>query len=260
MFLVKKSPRTPALRHWLYYKEENLWLKKRLKSKVIFRKKKSGRNNQGCITVRRKSRGHKKLYRVIDNLRENQEGIIVGLEYDPFRTSFISRVYNYLTKKYFYILAPKNIVKGSLVKSGLFSEKRVKVRLGNALSLKEIPKGSLVHNLGSFGSLEKERKVSGGKGQMIRSGGGFGQLLEKKDGLVRVRLSSGEIRVLKDSNVGTLGSLSNEKFRLNCKGKAGRSRWLGKRPKVRGVAMNPVDHPHGGGEGKTSGGRPSVTP
>ena len=190
----------------------------------MFRKKKSGRNNQGRITVRRKSGGHKKMYRVLDNGRENQEGVVVGLEYDPYRTAFVSRVYNYLKKEYFYVLAPKNILKGSIIKSGLFSEERVKVRLGNALVLKEIPRGSLIHNLTSFGSLGKERKVSIGRNQMIKGAGNFGQLLEKKDGLARVRLPSGEIRVVNESSVATLGSISNEKFHLSSLGKAGRAR------------------------------------
>lgn len=262
MELIKKSPRTPSQRHLKYYKESKLWCKKHLKSKVKFWKKKNGRNNSGSITIGKKSRGHKKLYRILDDSRENQEGIVVGVEYDPFRTSFVSRVYNYLSGEYYYILSPKNLLKGSVIASGLLKGKEVEARLGNALYLKDVPAGSLIHNIGYFGMSKSGgiEDVCGPKGQYIRSAGGFAHFIEKKEGLGRVRLSSGEVRLIPLSSVCTLGSLSNEKFYLGNKGKAGRSRWLGNRPKVRGVAKNPVDHPHGGGEGKTSGGRCSVTP
>lgn len=258
-----KRPTSPSQRHWRFYKELNLWSKKPLKSKSKKEKSKNGRNNSGSITVGRKGGGNKRLYRILDDSRENQEGVVIGTEYDPYRTSFISRVYNYLSGEYFYILSPKKMLKGSVVESSTFKSKKVEVRLGNALYLKEIPSGSLVHNIGYVGGSKGAGSVGlyGPVGQYVRSAGGFGHLIEKKEGLGRLRLSSGEVRLIPLSSVCTLGSLSNEKFHLGCRGKAGRSRWLGNRPKVRGVAMNPVDHPHGGGEGKTSGGRRcSVTP
>ena len=246
MLLKKFKPVTSTLRHLKYYRYENYWLKKFVKDKVSFLKKKNGRNNSGSITVYGKSRGHKKLYRHIDFRRLNLEGVVVGIEYDPFRTANIARVFDYKTKKHFYILAPKNLLVGSLVKSG----ENIKARLGNALPLKSMPIGSIIHNL----TLER-----GGKGKLVRSAGSFAQVLQRGEKFARVRIKSGEVRLASVENIATVGSVSNEKLFLNKKGKAGRSRWLGIRPKVRGVAMNPVDHPHGGGEGRTSGGRASVS-
>jgi large subunit ribosomal protein L2 len=247
MELKKIRPLTPSLRHLKYYKLSSLWFKKYIKGSVTSYKRKNGRNNSGTITVYNKSRGHKKLYRFIDLKRSNAQGIVVGIEYDPFRTAYIARVYNFLEKKNFYILSPKNLVVGSVVRSG----SNAKARLGNALSLKDIPVGSLIHNL---------TLTSKGYGQIARSAGNFAQLLQKTSKYARVRIKSGEVRLVPVNFSATIGSVSNEKFFLNVIAKAGRSRWLGKRPKVRGVAMNPIDHPHGGGEGRTSGGRPSVTP
>ena len=252
---------TPASRHWRFYKDSQLWAKKYVKSKVISWVRKNGRNNSGSITVYGKSRGHKKLYRILDETRENREGVVVGKEYDPFRTSFVSRVYNYLSGEYFYILSPKDLLVGSVVASSTYSSpQKVGVRLGNALPLGDIPSGSLIHNLSWSGFSKKGSSGLRSKSQYTRSAGSFAQILEKKDGFARVRLSSGELRLFPFEAFATLGSVSNEKLSLSNLGKAGRSRWLGVRPKVRGVAMNPVDHPHGGGEGRTSGGRCSVTP
>jgi len=169
------------------------------------------------------------------------------IEYDPNRTGFISRIYNYKLKQHFYILAPHNLTRGDYIKSG----ENVPIRVGNSLSLINIPVGSIIHNISINLSL---------KGQFARSAGVFGQLIQKNGRFARIKLPSGEQRLVALNNQATLGFVSNINHRYIVLGKAGRSRWKNKRPIVRGVAMNPVDHPHGGGEGKTSGGRPSVTP
>ena len=242
------KPRTSSLRHLkLLKKKKSLSINSPLKAKLSFQKPSSGRNNQGIITVRHKGGGVKKLYRHIDFHRITQKGIVEKIEYDPNRTSFIGRLYDYEKDSHFYILASSNLKRGDLIQSGEF----VDLKESNSLPLSKIPVGFFIHNI----SLNKK-----GKGKLVRSAGTYAQLIQKDEKYVRVKLPSGEQRLILKDNFASIGSLSNPNNFLSVLGKAGRSRWSNCRPCVRGVAMNPVDHPHGGGEGKTSGGRPSVTP
>lgn len=247
LLFKKIRPITPSQRALKVLKRPSLWIKKPIKNKTSFLHRKFGRNHKGCITAYQRGGGHKKLYRTIDFQRLDTFGIVEAIEYDPFRSAFIARVYNYREKNHSYILAPKNLCVGSLIKSGAEAE----IKLGHALPLNRIPVGSLIHNL----------SVSEGKkGQYCRAAGTYAQLIQKTKNYARVRLVSGEQRLIPLNSYATLGVVSNENRNLNTIGKAGRNRWYGRRPNVRGVAMNPVDHPHGGGEGKTSGGRHPVTP
>lgn len=245
--LKKFRPVTPSLRGVRLFQKPFLSEKKFLKQKTAGFQLSVGRNHRGKITAYHRGGGHKRLYRTIDFFRFSSEGIVEDIEYDPFRTAFIARVYDFLKKKHFYILAPKNLWVGSLISSG----KKAEIRVGHSLPLSSIPVGSLLHNL----SLTPKTK-----GQVARAAGTYVQLIQKTKDYARVRFPSGEQRFIPLNSYASLGVVSNENQRLILLGKAGRSRWKNRRPHVRGVAMNPVDHPHGGGEGKTSGGRPSVTP
>ena len=218
-----------------------------IKSETKGLKKRGGRNNFGNITSFKKSGGHKKSYRNIDFYRTNLQGIISSTEYDPNRTASIASVFDFDKKKHFYIILPNGLKKGSLIKSGVTSS----VKIGHSLSLNRIPLGSYIHNI----SL-----IPKGPGQIARAAGSYAQLIQKTQHYVRIKLRSGKQRLLNLNCTATLGVVSDENHDVMPFKKAGRSRWLGKKPTVRGVAMNPIDHPHGGGEGKTSGGRPSVTP
>lgn len=243
----KIRPVTPSLRSLKKFKLPFLSSLKPIKIKTFFFKKKKGRNRKGQITIRHRGGGHKKLYRSVDFKRLNGSGIVEALEYDPYRTAFLARIYNIEDKNRFYILAPKNLCVGAFVRSGQEAE----IKVGHSMPLVRIPVGSLIHNI----------SIAPGKiGQYVRAAGTSAQLIQKTKSKARVRLSSGEQRLVPLMSYATLGAVSNENSNLNTVGKAGRNRWFGRRPHVRGVAMNPVDHPHGGGEGKTSGGRPSVTP
>jgi large subunit ribosomal protein L2 len=210
--------------------------------------KSGGRNNRGRITVRRRGGGHKRRYRVID-FRRDKVGIpavVASVQYDPNRSARIALL-NYADGEKRYIIAPDGLRKGDKVSSG----PDVDIRTGNALKLAGIPLGSWVHNI----------ELSPGRGgQMCRAAGTYAQVMAKEGGRVLLRLPSGELRQVIQDCMATLGQVSNLRHENMSLGKAGRSRWLGRRPKVRGVAMNPVDHPHGGGEGRTSGGRHPVTP
>lgn len=211
--------------------------------------KKGGRNNQGRITVRHQGGGHKRQYRVID-FKRNKDGIpgrVATIEYDPNRTANIALIH-YADGEKRYILAPKGLEVGMEVMSG----KDADIKVGNALQLKDIPVGTTIHNI----------ELRPGKGgQLVRSAGAEAQLLGKEGDYVLVKLSSGETRLILATCRATIGQVGNVEHELIKIGKAGRSRWLGKRPSVRGSAMNPVDHPHGGGEGRAPIGRPSpVTP
>jgi large subunit ribosomal protein L2 len=210
---------------------------------------KSGRNNFGHITVRHKSAGHKKTFRVIDFKRDkfDIEAKVERIEYDPNRTAFIALL-KYSDGIYSYILAPNKLNIGDTVTS---SKNLIDVKIGNAMPLSVIPIGSIVHNI--------EIKPSCG-GVVSRSAGNYSQLVGKDGGYALVKMQSGEIRLFSLNCMATIGTVSNLDNKNTTIGKAGRSRWLGIRPTVRGVAMNPVDHPHGGGEGKTSGGRHPVSP
>jgi ribosomal protein L2, bacterial/organellar len=215
------------------------------KSLLIKNPKRAGRNHQGRITTRHHGGGHKHQYRLIDFKRQKDgvRGIVKTIEYDPNRSANISLV-QYEDGVKTYILAPRGIQVGQEIMSG----EDVDIRTGNALPLSNIPVGTFIHNI--------ELKPGKG-GQLVRSAGGSAQVLGKEGKYVLVRLSSGENRLILASCRATIGTVGNEQHELVTIGKAGRNRWLGKRPAVRGSAMNPNDHPHGGGEGKTGIGMPS---
>ena len=210
--------------------------------------KSGGRNNNGRITVRHHGGGHKRRYRVIDFKRDKM-GVpakIAAIEYDPNRSAYIALLH-YVDGEKRYIIAPQKIAVGDVV----VSSKNADIKPGNALKLKYIPVGTIIHNA----------EIKPGKGaQMIRSAGAWGQLVAKEGKYASVKLPSGEVRKVLQECRATVGAVSNREHENRTLGKAGRKRWLGVRPTVRGVAMNPVDHPHGGGEGRTSGGRHPVTP
>ncbi|MTD32230.1 50S ribosomal protein L2 [Planomicrobium sp. YIM 101495] len=215
------------------------------KSLLLPRKRKAGRNNQGKITVRHHGGGHKKQYRIID-FKRNKDGIpgrVATIEYDPNRSANIALIH-YVDGEKRYILAPKGITVGTMIMSGPEAD----IKPGNALPLVNIPMGSTIHNI--------EMKPGGG-GQLVRSAGTSAQVLGKEGKYVTVRLQSGEVRMILATCRATIGAVGNEQHELINIGKAGRSRWLGKRPTVRGSVMNPNDHPHGGGEGRTPIGRKS---
>jgi len=207
-----------------------------------------GRNNNGRITMRRRGGGHKRRYRMIDfrRIKFDMPATVERLEYDPNRSAFLALV-KYEDGDLSYILAPQRVAPGDVVVSG----NRVDVRPGNAMPMENIPVGTIIHNI--------EMKPGAG-GQMARAAGTYAQLIGKDAGYAQLRLNSGELRMIPARCMATIGSVSNPDNKNTNIGKAGRNRWLGKRPSVRGVAMNPVDHPHGGGEGRTSGGRHPVTP
>ena len=211
-------------------------------------KKSGGRNNLGRITKRHTGGGHKKAYRIIDFKRDKTgiPGRVESIEYDPNRSCRIALVV-YKDGEKRYILAPLNLNVGDTVESGPNAD----IRPGNAMPLKDIPLGSVIHNI---------ELMPGKGGQLVRSAGNYAQLIAKEGKFAHVRLPSGEVRLVEAKCTATIGQLGNIEHENISIGKAGRSRWLGIRSKVRGVAMNPVDHPHGGGEGKTSGGRHPVTP
>ncbi|MFA7404188.1 MAG: 50S ribosomal protein L2 [Pelobacteraceae bacterium] len=218
------------------------------KSLLVSLKKSGGRNSNGRITSRHQGGGHKQKYRIIDFRRDKRSipATVASIEYDPNRSARIALL-NYVDGEKRYILAPLDLKVGDVVISGPEAD----IKPGNSLPLRAIPLGTVIHNI--------ELKI--GKGaQLARSAGTFAQLMSKEGKYSQVKLPSGEVRlVLQDcyATIGQVGNTDHENINI---GKAGRSRWLGRRPKVRGVAMNPVDHPHGGGEGRTSGGRHPVTP
>ncbi|MFU8857768.1 MAG: 50S ribosomal protein L2 [Deferrisomatales bacterium] len=211
-------------------------------------KRSGGRNNRGRITCRHIGGGHKRRYRVIDFRRDKREipAKVSSIQYDPNRSARIALL-TYLDGEKRYILAPKELRVGDRLEAG----PAVEVRPGNALPLGSIPLGTLVHNV--------ELKPGKG-GQLCRSAGTYGQLMAKEGDYAQIRLPSGEVRKVRVECYATVGQVGNEDHENRRIGKAGRSRWLGIRPTVRGVAMNPIDHPHGGGEGRTSGGRHPVSP
>ncbi len=211
-------------------------------------KRSGGRNHHGRITTRRRGGGAKRLYRVIDFKRDKfgVPGRVAEIEYDPNRTANIALIH-YVDGEKRYILHPRGLRQGDTVVSGPGSD----VRPGNALPLGEIPLGTVVHNI--------ELKAKKG-GQIVRSAGGGAQVVAKEGDYVTLRLPSSEVRLVRRECLATIGQVGNTDHELRKVGKAGANRWRGKRPSVRGVAMNPVDHPLGGGEGRTSGGRPPVTP
>ncbi|MFT6332787.1 MAG: large subunit ribosomal protein L2 [Lentimonas sp.] len=240
---------TPALRQLKLVDRSDLWKSSPLKILTTNTNVHAGRNNNGRITVRHKSGGHKKSYRIIDFKRNkfDLEAVVERIEYDPNRTAFIALV-KYTDGVYSYIIAPHKLKVGDKIIS---SKELIDIKIGNAMPLSVIPIGSIIHNL----------ELKPGCGAAIsRSAGTYVQLVGKDAGYGLVKMQSGEIRLFLLDCIATIGSVSNPDNKNVSIGKAGRSRWLGIRPTVRGVAMNPVDHPHGGGEGRTSGGRHPVSP
>ncbi|MBT07484.1 MAG: 50S ribosomal protein L2 [Rhodospirillaceae bacterium] len=248
MALKQFRPMTPSQRQLVTVDRSSLHKGGPIKTLTHGKTSTGGRNSQGRMTSRHRGGGHKRRYRKIDFKRRKFDiiGVVERLEYDPNRTAFIALV-RYKDDELAYILAPQRVGPGDEIISG----DRVDIKPGNAMPLKNMPVGTVVHNIEL-----KERKG----GQLARAGGTYAQLVGKDAGYALLRLSSGEQRMVRAECMATVGAVSNPD-RKNIKiGKAGRSRWLGRRPKVRGVAMNPVDHPHGGGEGRSSGGRHPVTP
>ena len=242
------NPVTPGSRFASRSDFSELTTNKPEKSLTVALRKKGGRNNTGKITVRRRGGGHRRRYRIIDYKRDKfgVNGKIATIEYDPNRSAYISLVhYNDGDKR--YILSPLDLKVGSIIVSG----EKVPLKIGNALRLASIPTGLLVHNV---------EMVPGKGGQMVRTAGAYAQVMAHDNNLTTIKLPSGEVRLVSDQCMATIGQVGNRSYEQIVSGKAGRSRWLGRRPKVRGVVMNPVDHPHGGGEGKTSGGRHPVSP
>ncbi|MGI6466134.1 MAG: 50S ribosomal protein L2 [Sphaerochaetaceae bacterium] len=248
MALKKYKPNTPSQRQKTTLVFDEITTNKSEKSLTKKLSKKGGRDSFGRISVRRRGGGHKRAYRIID-FKRNKFGIpgtVKTIEYDPNRSANIALVF-YADGEKRYILAPKGIKVGTQIMSG----PNAPLDVGNALPLKNIPLGLTVHNV--------ELQLGKG-GQLVRSAGGSATIVAKEGDFVSVRLPSGEVRMIFGECLATLGSLGNEDHMNVTIGKAGRSRWLGRRPKVRGVAMNPIDHPHGGGEGKTTSGRHPVSP
>lgn len=248
MALKKFQPTSPGRRQLIIIDRSDLHKQKPIKSLTQGLPHKGGRNNTGRITARRIGGGHKRRYRLIDFKRNKFDisGTIKRLEYDPNRSAFIALV-QYSDDSLSYILAPQRIAIGDKI----IASKSIDINPGNAAPLNNIPVGTIVHNV--------ELK-SGKGGQIARSAGSYVQLVGKDRGYVQLKLSSGEVRLVRSECMATIGAVSNPDHKNINLGKAGRNRWLGKRPSVRGVAMNPIDHPHGGGEGRTSGGRHPVTP
>ncbi len=248
MAIKKHRPTTPTRRYQTVSSFEELTKKKPEKTLTVALKSSGGRNRQGRITTRHRGGGHKRKYRIID-FKRNKDNIlarVVSLEYDPNRSSRIALL-EYEDKEKRYIIAPQGLKVGNEVISG----KGAGLNVANSLSLDDIPPGTPIHNV----------ELSRGKGgQLVRSAGGSCVIMAKEAGFAQVRLPSGEVRMIDlqcRATIGQVGNIDHERLSL---GKAGRSRWLGRRPSVRGVAMNPHDHPLGGGEGKSSGGRHPSTP
>jgi len=248
MALKTFKPTTPGIRGLIQVNRAGLWKGGPEKTLVEGKRSPMGRNNRGRKTSWHKGGGHKKSYRIIDfkRLKREMPANIERIEYDPNRTAFIALA-KYEDGTLSYILAPEGLVIGDKISSG----ENADIKIGNALPLSSIPIGSIVHNI----------ELRPGKGgQMIRSAGSSASIVGKDSGYTLVKLRSGEVRLVLSECYATIGGLSNPDQKNINLGKAGRNRWKGKRPHVRGVAMNPIDHPHGGGEGKTSGGRHPVTP
>ena len=248
MALKTFNPTSPGVRQLVIVDRSELWDGKPEKSLTEGLRSQGGRNNTGRITVRFRGGGHKRRYRLIDFKRDKFDtpAKVERLEYDPNRTAFIALVI-YEDGEKRYIIAPQRLSAGDTIVAG----DKVDVKPGNAMPLKNIPVGTIVHNV--------ELKQGKG-GQLARSAGTYVQLVGKDQGYAQLRLASGELRIVRGECMATIGAVSNPDQQNVSHGKAGRVRWLGKRPHVRGVAMNPIDHPHGGGEGRTSGGRHPVTP
>jgi large subunit ribosomal protein L2 len=248
MALKHFKPITPGTRQLIIVDRSGLWKGKPEKTLTVGKTSKGGRNNTGRVTVRFRGGGHKRSYRIIDYKRRKLDvpATVERIEYDPNRTAFIALI-KYSDGELAYILAPQRLSAGDAVVSG----EQVDVKPGNAMPLANIPVGTIVHNI--------ETKIGKG-GSMVRSAGNYAQVVGRDRGYVIVRLNSGEQRLVHGRCFATIGSVSNPDHMNTSVGKAGRMRWYGFKPHNRGVTMNPIDHPHGGGEGRTSGGRHPVTP
>lgn len=248
MALKTFKPVTPSLRQLVIVDRGELYKGKPVKTLTEGKTSKGGRNNNGRVTVRFRGGGHKQTYRLVDFKRRKLDvpGKVERIEYDPNRTAFIALI-RYADNELAYILAPQRLSVGDEVIAG----QQVDVKPGNAMPSANIPVGTIVHNV--------EMKIGKG-GAIARSAGTYAQIVGRDQGYVILRLNSGEQRLVHGQCFATIGAVSNPDHMNTSIGKAGRSRWLGRRPHNRGVTMNPIDHPHGGGEGRTSGGRHPVTP
>jgi len=249
MALKKYKAMTPGQRGLVLVDRSHRWKGKPVKTLTEGLTGSGGRNNHGRMTARRRGGGHKRAYRVIDFKRARFDipATVERLEYDPNRTAFIALI-KYEDGEQAYILAPQRLAPGDTVISG---KTGIDVKPGNAMPLRAMPIGTIIHNV--------ELKAGKG-GQIARAAGAYVQLVGRDSGYAQLRLGSGEQRIVRAECMATVGAVSNPDHGNIKLGKAGRNRWIGRRPSVRGVAMNPVDHPHGGGEGRTSGGRHPVTP
>ncbi len=248
MALKKFNPITPGMRQLVQIDRSDLYKGDPEKMLTEGLNKSGGRNNMGRLTSRNVGGGHKRKYRIIDWKRTKFDmfATVERLEYDPNRTAFIALIV-YEDGEKAYILAPQRLKVGDKVVSG----EKVDIKPGNAMKLKNMPVGTIIHNV----------ELKPGKGaQMIRSAGTYAQLVGRDQGYAQIKLASGELRIVLSECMASVGAVSNPDHMNTNMGKAGRNRWKGRRPHVRGVVMNPVDHPHGGGEGKSSGGRNPVTP
>jgi large subunit ribosomal protein L2 len=248
MALKNFNPVTPSLRGTILVNRGELWKGKPIKGLTEGKSSSGGRNNRGRITSRFRGGGHKQTYRIVDFKRRKFDVVatVERLEYDPNRTAFIALV-KYADGELAYILAPQRLRAGDAVVAAAKAD----IKPGNAMPLSAIPVGTIVHNV--------EMKPGAG-GKVARAAGQYAQLVGKDAGYAQIKLMSGELRLVRGECLATIGAVSNPDNANVQIGKAGRSRWLGRRPHNRGVVMNPVDHPHGGGEGRTSGGRHPVTP
>jgi len=248
MALKTYNPSSPAQRQLVQVDRSELWKGKPVKNLTEGLTKSGGRNNSGRITIWQRGGGHKRRYRLVDFKRQKWDvpATVERLEYDPNRTAFIALI-RYEDGDLSYILAPQRVGIGDVVVAG----EKVDIKPGNALPLRSVPIGSIIHNV----------ELTPGKGgQVARSAGTYVQLVGRDGGYAQIKMGSGELRLVLQDCMATIGAVSNADHGNTNDGKAGRTRWKGKRPHVRGVVMNPVDHPHGGGEGRTSGGRHPVTP
>tara|TARA_Y100000994_G_scaffold79568_1_gene65610 strand:+ start:953 stop:1786 length:834 start_codon:yes stop_codon:yes gene_type:complete len=248
--IKKLKPDTPSRRYMSVSTFEDITKKTPERKLTVALRKTGGRNNLGRITSRRRGGGHKRRYRIIDFKRNKYDikGKVIAVEYDPNRSSRIALI-EYEDDDRRYILLPDKLKVGDSIVSSL--DKKIPFKTGNNTCLKYIPEGLLVHNI--------ELKPLRGA-QLARSAGTYAKIMAKENNMVTIKLPSGEMRMVHENCQATIGVVGNKNHENIKIGKAGRSRWLGRRPKVRGVVMNPVDHPHGGGEGRTSGGRHPVSP
>ena len=247
MATMKYKPTTPSRRHMSVASFEEVTKFSPEKSLIEVKKKHSGRNSYGKITVRHQGGGNKQKYRIIDFKREDGKATVIGVEYDPNRTSYIALLQNEEGKKS-YVIAPLGVTDGDVLYSGAEAD----IKPGNTLPIENIPVGTIIHNIELY---------PGKGGQLVRSAGAQAQLMAKENGMAQVRLPSGEVRLVRldcKATIGQIGNIEHDTIKI---GKAGKKRHMGIRPTVRGSVMNPCDHPHGGGEGRSPIGRPGpVTP